>query len=82
MKRIIYILAAVAIVAAALFSRSTTLLYKKLECSIAMRDSVHLHTAIYKPRFGKNHPILVMRTPYSCAPYGEEKMEYLNQNYL
>lgn len=82
MKRIIYILAAVVLVAAALFLRSTTLCYEKIECAIAMRDSVHLHTAIYKPRFGKNHPILVMRTPYSCAPYGEEKMEYLSQNYL
>ena len=82
MKRILYICAAVTIVAAALFSRSTTLSYKKLECSITMRDSVHLHTAIYKPRWGKNHPILIMRTPYSCAPYGEKKMEYLNENYL
>ena len=82
MKRILYICAAVAIVAAALFSRSTTLSYEKLECSITMRDSVHLHTAIYKPRWGKNHPILIMRTPYSCAPYGEKKMEYLNENYL
>ena len=82
MKRILYICAAVTIVAAALFSRSTTLCYEKLECSIAMRDSVHLHTAIYKPRWGKNHPILIMRTPYSCAPYGKEKLEYLSQNYL
>ena len=82
MKRILYICAAVTIVAAALFSRSTTLCYEKLECSIAMRDSVHLHTAIYKPRWGKNHPILIMRTPYSCTPYGKEKLEYLSQNYL
>lgn len=82
MKRILYILAAVAVVAAALFSRSTTLRYEKVECSIAMRDSVHLHAAIYKPRWGKNHPILVMRTPYSCAPYGDDFLDYLNENYL
>ena len=82
MKRILYILAAVATVAAALFSRSTTLRYEKIETSIAMRDSVHLYTAIYKPRWGKNHPILVMRTPYSCSPYGDEFLGYLNKNYL
>ncbi len=82
MKRILYILAAVATVAAALFSRSTTLRYEKIEISIAMRDSVHLYTAIYKPRWGKNHPILVMRTPYSCSPYGDEFLAYLNKNYL
>ena len=75
MKRILYILAAVAVVAAALFSRSTTLRYEKVECSIAMRESVHLHTAIYKPRLGKNHPILVMRTPYSFAPYGDDFLD-------
>ena len=83
MKRYLYIFAAiVAIVVAVAIGKKPCTRYQKIECYITMRDSVRLHTAIYKPRWGKNHPILVMRTPYSCAPYGEQKLEYLNENYL
>ena len=82
MKRIIYICAAVALVAAALFFLPVEFQYQKTECSIAMRDSVHLHTTIYAPRWGKNHPILVQRTPYSCAPYGADFNKKLSSNYL
>lgn len=48
--------------------------YTKREVRIPMRDGVHLHTAIYTPSdTSKTYPILLKRTPYSCAPYGEDK---------
>jgi len=47
--------------------------YTKKEDYIAMRDGVKLFTAIYIPKDPtEKHPILMMRTPYSCAPYGEQ----------
>ena len=48
--------------------------YIKREVKIAMRDGVKLHTTIYQPLdCGKEgRPIIMRRTPYSCAPYGEE----------
>jgi len=47
--------------------------YDKKEYSIAMRDGVKLFTSVYSPLDkSKKYPILLMRTPYSCAPYGEE----------
>ncbi len=37
-----------------------------------MRDGIKLFTAIYIPKdTTEDHPILMTRTPYSCAPYGE-----------
>src|SRR5581483_3594804 len=45
--------------------------YTKTECRIPMRDGVKLFTAIYAPKDqNPPHPILMMRTPYSIAPYG------------
>jgi len=36
-----------------------------------MRDGVKLFTTVYSPRdHARRHPILLMRTPYSVAPYG------------
>lgn len=49
-------------------------LYTKTEVSIPMRDGVKLFTAIYTPKkiSAKNlYPILLNRTCYSVAPYGE-----------
>ena len=41
---------------------------------ISMRDGVKLFTAIYSPKDNREaHPILMTRTPYSCAPYGTDK---------
>lgn len=38
-----------------------------------MRDGVKLFTAIYLPAdSSENYPVLMERTPYSCAPYGEQ----------
>ena len=46
--------------------------YSKIERSIPMRDGIKLFTSIYFPKDqAEKHPILMTRTPYSCAPYGE-----------
>src|SRR4051812_32929923 len=46
--------------------------YSKREVMIPMRDGVKLFTAIYSPKSqNEKHPILMVRTPYSVAPYGE-----------
>src|SRR3954447_1956483 len=56
--------------------------YTKTEVSIPMRDGVKLFTSIYLPNDnGEAHPILMTRTPYSCAPYGENKYRDLYSNY-
>ena len=47
--------------------------YVKHEYRIKMRDGVTLFTAVYSPKdTTQNYPILLMRTPYSCRPYGED----------
>lgn len=49
--------------------------YTKKEVYITMRDGVKLFTAIYTPKDiskDKKYPILMQRTCYSVAPYGEE----------
>jgi len=48
--------------------------YYKIERYITMRDGIRLFTSIYIPRDSTSkHPILMTRTPYSCAPYGEHE---------
>jgi putative CocE/NonD family hydrolase len=48
--------------------------YNKQEVTITMRDGIKLFTSIYSPKNkNKKYPILMMRTPYSCKPYGEDK---------
>ncbi len=50
--------------------------YTKHEYRIAMRDGVKLFTAVYLPKevavAGGKFPIMMMRTPYSVRPYGED----------
>lgn len=65
------LMACIAAVVAAL--RSARVQYYKAEYRIPMRDGVHLHTTVYAPRWGSGSPILIHRTPYSVAPYGEER---------
>jgi len=49
--------------------------YTKKELYITMRDGVKLFTTVYMPKDeSEKHPILLTRTPYSCAPYGEDKL--------
>src|ERR1051326_1371413 len=48
--------------------------YYKIERMITMRDGKKLFTSIYIPKDSSvKHPIMMTRTPYSCAPYGENK---------
>jgi putative CocE/NonD family hydrolase len=50
--------------------------YTKEEVTIEMRDGTKLFTVIYAPKDqSKTYPILLQRTPYSCAPYGEGKFK-------
>jgi uncharacterized protein len=66
--------------------------YIKLERLIPMRDGIQLFTSIYIPKDNKeDHPILMTRTPYSCAPYGNEfrsdfwntyQSTYLKEGYI
>ncbi|MEP7142932.1 MAG: CocE/NonD family hydrolase [Ferruginibacter sp.] len=66
--------------------------YTKIERQIPMRDGIKLFTSIYIPKDKtQKHPILMGRTPYSCAPYGEGKflafwggfrMAYIRSNYI
>jgi putative CocE/NonD family hydrolase len=66
--------------------------YIKKEQYITMRDGIKLFTAIYLPKDkSEKHPILMNRTPYSCAPYGENNWRsfwtghwkyYMRENYI
>ena len=66
--------------------------YHKKEVYITMRDGVRLFTSVYIPNDSSAaHPILMTRTPYSCAPYGEDKFrsfwtnhyrEYFKDGYI
>jgi predicted acyl esterase len=47
--------------------------YAKTEHRIAMRDGVRLFTGVYSPRdTSQRFPIMLIRTPYSVAPYGSD----------
>ncbi|MBL7691299.1 MAG: CocE/NonD family hydrolase [Flavipsychrobacter sp.] len=47
-----------------------------------MRDGARLYTAIYAPKSTTTqHPILITRTPYSIAPYGEDKLKQVWRSY-
>ncbi|MFP5042757.1 CocE/NonD family hydrolase [Parasediminibacterium sp. JCM 36343] len=67
--------------------------YAKKEVMIPMRDGVKLFTSIYVPKDNtEKHPFLLTRTPYSCAPYGEDNfrrvwyssyaMKYYKEGYI
>ena len=66
--------------------------YIKMELYITMRDGVRLFTSVYMPKDAtEKHPILMTRTPYSCAPYGENtfkdywnsyEIEYCKEGYI
>ena len=48
--------------------------YTKHEFQIPMRDGVKLFTAVYAPTdTSQEYPILLVRTPYSVRPYGENE---------
>ena len=67
--------------------------YNKMEQMITMRDGKKLFTALYIPKdSSEKHPILLTRTPYSCAPYGVDNfssrlyksywINYLKEGYI
>jgi putative CocE/NonD family hydrolase len=57
--------------------------YIKVEKYIPMRDGIKLFTAIYMPKDTmEKHPILMTRTPYSCAPYGTDRWRNFYAGYL
>ena len=48
--------------------------YTKYEYRIPMRDGKKLFTSVYVPKDASQpYPILIDRTPYSVAPYGEDQ---------
>ena len=48
--------------------------YTKYEYLIPMRDGVKLFTSVYVPKDdSQTYPMLLIRTPYSVAPYGVDK---------
>ena len=48
--------------------------YTKAEQLVPMRDGVELFTQVYAPKdASQRYPIMMLRTPYSVRPYGEEK---------
>src|ERR1017187_2016460 len=56
--------------------------YAKYEYRVPMRDGIKLFVSVYVPQAGSfgakgdngPYPFLMTRTPYSCGPYGEDKM--------
>jgi putative CocE/NonD family hydrolase len=51
--------------------------YDKADYMVPMRDGVRLFTIVYTPKdTTRTYPILMVRTPYSIAPYGPD--EYPN----
>ena len=49
--------------------------YTKTEHMVPMRDGVRLHTAVYAPKDDSQvWPFMMIRTPYSCRPYGEDSV--------
>lgn len=51
--------------------------YVKYDYNVPMRDGLHLFTSVYIPKGQQTaEPIMLIRTPYSIRPYGED--EYPN----
>ena len=71
------------IAADAIDSRWMKSKYTKAEYMIPMRDGVKLYTAVYIPKNKKTtHPILLLRTPYECQPYGKKSVTLHEQEQL
>jgi len=55
--------------------------YTKSEHMIPMRDGVRLFLSVYAPKdTSQKYPILLIRTPYTVAPYGEDNYRSLPAN--
>ncbi len=55
--------------------------YTKYEYMIPMRDGVKLYTAVYVPKKAAEAPVVLLRTPYGCKPYGEQITDLFNRDY-
>jgi putative CocE/NonD family hydrolase len=57
--------------------------YTKMEKYITMRDGKKLFCSIYLPKDqSQKYPIMMTRTPYNAAPYGDEFKTLVGQNIL
>jgi putative CocE/NonD family hydrolase len=57
--------------------------YTKMEKYVTMRDGKKLWCSIYLPKDqSKKYPIMMTRTPYNAAPYGDDMKGALGQNML
>jgi len=64
--------------------------YRKAEDRVPMRDGVRLFTQVFSPLDASElHPIIIFRTPYGVAPYGEAfpsatmpSLGFLKENYI
>jgi putative CocE/NonD family hydrolase len=94
MKKLLVLLMAIPFWVTAQNADSTWIVnnYTKKEVMVPMRDGIKLFTNIYAPKdASEKHPILIVRTPYSCAPYGENifssywnspRKYFLKENYI
>ena len=94
MKKLLVLLMAIPFWVTAQNADSTWIVnnYTKKEVMVPMRDGIKLFTNIYVPKdASEKHPILIVRTPYSCAPYGENifssywnspRKYFLKENYI
>ena len=79
MKKLLFV--ALLVISTSLFAQDKGLStvgenYTKKEVHIKMRDGVSLYTAIYTPKdHSKKYPMIMQRTPYSCAPYGPDQFK-------
>lgn len=55
--------------------------YTKKEYRITMRDGIKLFTSVYSPKdTTQSYPMIMIRTPYTVSPYGEDKFSHLGPN--
>ncbi|HYW66536.1 MAG TPA: CocE/NonD family hydrolase [Candidatus Dormibacteraeota bacterium] len=88
MRRHIWVLAALALIAAAAGAQEQKAalpdlpkLFEKREVMIPTRDGVKLHTEIYTPKDAKEPlPIIMMRTPYGISAGGNGYSRMLYEN--
>ena len=79
--KIIVIIALVLLVPGVRAQAFTNADYEKEEVYITMRDGVRLFTSIYRPVGAtEDLPVIIKRTPYSIAPYGEQLMKTVSHN--
>lgn len=84
MKRNLTLLALILVSSLALTGQEENFVeanYEKAAYQIAMRDGIKLFTIVYTPKDkSETYPILMQRTPYSIAPYGERMRRRLSPN--